>query len=285
MMRRGDDKIIVATDQDGHGIYFSVRDDKDNGSIVDFVQHRQGKNIGQVRKELRPWIGSASSSYRPQRRPESERPRKPEASTADRQRVLAAWMRMKPAAKHPYLMRERKLSAAILADARFSNQIRVDARGNAVFPHFDRNGVTGFELKNKGFTGFARGGEKSFWHSSNFDRAPRVVVVESAIDGMSHAQIKRDRDAAYISTGGTMSDKQRQLLREHLASAKARGAEIILATDNDDGGNKLAAEISRLIPDAHMTRAFPKDVKDWNDMLKKQAEHEKSKWNGPCYHM
>lgn len=285
VMRRGDDKIIIATDQDGHGVYFSVRDDKDNGSIIDFVQRRQGKNIGQVRKELRPWIGNASSSYRPLRRPEAERPRKPEASTADRQRVLAAWMRMQPAGKHPYLMRDRKLSATTLGDPRFAGLIRIDARGNAVFPHFDRNGLAGYELKNKGFTGFARGGEKAFWHSSNIDHAPRVVVVESAIDAMSHAQLKRDREAAYISTGGSMSDKQHQLLREQLAAAKERGAEIILATDNDEGGNKLAAEISRLIPDAHMTRELPQGEKDWNDMLKKQAEHEKSRWNGPSYHM
>ena len=57
VMRSGGDKIIVATDTDGHGIYFSVRDDADHGSIIDFVQKRQGLNLGQVRKELRPWIG------------------------------------------------------------------------------------------------------------------------------------------------------------------------------------------------------------------------------------
>ena len=37
MQRETDnDKIIVATGTDGHGIYFSVRDDADNGSIIDF---------------------------------------------------------------------------------------------------------------------------------------------------------------------------------------------------------------------------------------------------------
>lgn len=285
VMRRGDDKIIVATDADGHGIYFSVHDDRDNGTIIDFAQRRQGKNLGQVRKELRPWIGSASSSYRPQRRTQAERPKKPAPSNHDRQKIFASWLQMQPAGKHQYLMRERKLSATILADARFASQIRIDDRRNTVFPHFDHDGLTGYELKNKGFTGFARGGEKAVWHSSNLDHAPRVVVVESAIDAMSHAQLKRDREAAYISTGGAMSDKQRQLLREHLAAAKDRGAEIILATDNDEGGNKLATEISHLIPDAPMTRVLPTDGKDWNDMLQKQVDHEKSRWNGPSYHM
>ena len=54
------DKLIIATAEDGHGIYFSVRDDADNGSIIDFVQRLQGLNLGQVRKELRPWIGVSS---------------------------------------------------------------------------------------------------------------------------------------------------------------------------------------------------------------------------------
>ena len=33
----GGDKIVIAQDEDQHWIYFSVRDDSDNGSIIDFV--------------------------------------------------------------------------------------------------------------------------------------------------------------------------------------------------------------------------------------------------------
>src|SRR4051812_14489178 len=51
------DKVVLARDVDGHWIYFSVHNDADNGSIVDFVQNRQGGSLGDVRKELRPWIG------------------------------------------------------------------------------------------------------------------------------------------------------------------------------------------------------------------------------------
>ena len=47
------DKIIVKTDQGGHGVYFSVRDDNDNGTIIDFVKRRKGFSLGQIRKELR----------------------------------------------------------------------------------------------------------------------------------------------------------------------------------------------------------------------------------------
>lgn len=158
VLRAGDDKIVVATDSDGHGIYFSVRDPSDHGTIIDFVQKRQGLSLGQARKVLRPWIGGDASSICLvlQRKPAADRPRKPAPSSADRQQVLAVWMRMQPTeGRHPYLERERQLAPATLADPRFRGMVRIDDRGNAVFPHFDQDGLAGYELKNAGFPGSA----------------------------------------------------------------------------------------------------------------------------------
>ena len=50
------DKILVVTDTSDRGLYFSLLDDRDKGTIIDFVQHRRDLNLGQVRKELRPWL-------------------------------------------------------------------------------------------------------------------------------------------------------------------------------------------------------------------------------------
>src|SRR5215813_8002489 len=57
VLRRGGDKIVVKRNNNGHYIYFSVRDDRDNGTIIDFAQRRIGASLGQVRQTLRPWIG------------------------------------------------------------------------------------------------------------------------------------------------------------------------------------------------------------------------------------
>ena len=278
VMRQGEDKIVVATSQDGHGIYFSVRDGTDHGSIIDFVQRRQGLNLGQVRQALRPWLAPSSSSYRPtvERKPEAERARKPAPSTADRQQVLAVWMTLQPAqGRHPYLENERGLSPATLADPRFIGMVRQDAKGNAAFPHYDKLGLAGYELKNKGFTGFSKHGSKAIWHSANLATAPRVVIVESAIDAMSHAQLtgESEKDIAYLSTGGSMSAHQRELVRGVLAKAAGRGAEIVLAADRDEAGQKLMQEVARLAPEG--TRLFsqePSHGKDWNEQLQ---EHER----------
>jgi len=43
------DKIIIAR-QAENWVYFSVRDDDDNGSIIDFVMRRQAGGMGQARR-------------------------------------------------------------------------------------------------------------------------------------------------------------------------------------------------------------------------------------------
>jgi len=258
MRRESDnDKIIIATDTDGHGVYFSVRDDADNGSIIDFVQSRQRLNLGQVRKELRPWVGVAPV-------PLPERICKPEPTSSDRRAVIGAFAQAQPqpAGGHPYLL-SRSVSADTLADSRFAGMIRQDSRGNAVFPHYDSAGLSGYELKNEGFTGFSRGGEKRIWHSANIDEAMRVVVVESAIDALSHAQISGDPDAAYISVGGHPSPEQWVVLEAILLDKNKQGAALVVGTDADAAGDKLAEQIAALLP---VERERPQ-AGDWNEQL------------------
>lgn len=86
------DKIVVVTGQNGHGIYFSVRDDRDSGSIIDFVQKRVGASLGQTRKALRPWIDGTGS---PPQRPRQPEP-KPVPTSKDRQQVILAYAKTEP---------------------------------------------------------------------------------------------------------------------------------------------------------------------------------------------
>ena len=54
------DKIVVRKASDGHWTYFSIRDDRDHGTIVDFVKARgRHSSLGDVREELRQWLGIA----------------------------------------------------------------------------------------------------------------------------------------------------------------------------------------------------------------------------------
>src|SRR5580658_2007402 len=156
MRHANGDKIIVKADADGHYVYFSVRDDRDHGSIIDFIANRRKLNLGAIRKELRAWTGqpaTALPSYPPLVK-----------TGRDRVKVERTFAQMNDAPSHPYLENARKLPAALLQSERFSGRIRID-RGNAVFPHFDERGLCGYEIKNSGFTSFASGGTKGLWLS------------------------------------------------------------------------------------------------------------------------
>ena len=141
VLRRGGDKIVVKRNHNGHYVFFSVRDDSDHGTIIDFLQRRRHLTLGAVRQTLRPWIG----------RPAAALPWLPklEPTGPDRMRVEREYQRMRDAPRHPYLEYDRCLPAALLMAPRFAGRVRIDRRGNAVFPHFDGAGLCGYEIQNQ----------------------------------------------------------------------------------------------------------------------------------------
>lgn len=269
IMRRGPqktgEKIGVAIDTDGHWVYSDLRNGK-GGSIIDFVQHTQNLNLGQVRKELRSAAGIINEI------PVAERPKKPERSTANRQTVFHAYIKTRPLnGRHDYLQNERGIDADILRDLRFDKMIKVDDRGNAIFPHFDEKGLSGYEIRGHGYKGFSKNGEKSIWCSANVRTAKEVIFVEGAINALSHAQLNRNPDAAYVSIGGQMSDSQKEIVAYAMSRAHERGAALVLATDADDAGEKHAQALRSLAPEAAtLYRESPQADSDWNEQLVQQ---------------
>ena len=257
VMRHADgDKIVVATGEDGHAVFFSVHADA-SGSVIDFVMHRQGGNLGHARKTLRAYSPSSFPTAPVQSIP------KPRPIPRDRAALMAAWHRMRPYAGG--YLESRGLTAATVNGA--ADRIRTDERGNTVFRHDDREGLTGWEVKNQGFTGFAAGGRKALFALRAGvppkSEPPRVAVAESALDILSFYQAN-PAPALLLSFGGGLSPEQETLLRQVLTQYPA--AEIVTATDADAQGDRYAALIEAMRPDA--VRARPPKGKDWNDALR-----------------
>jgi hypothetical protein len=269
VLRRGADKIVVKRNHNGHYVFFSVRDEWDNGAVVDFLQRRRNLNLGAVRQVLRPWIGRSVTS-----------PQFPalEPASTNRMRVECAYRRMANALRYPYLERERCVPAAVLLSPRFEGRIRIDSRGNTVFPHFDAAGLCGYEIKNRGFTGFAAGGQKGLWFSHTRSEDARLVLAESAIDALSHGTLFPDAEdrTRYASLGGKPSLRQQGLVQATIARLP-EGAEIVAAFDADEEGRKLVevigdavtrvartAERTDLIFKAHLA---VNEGEDWNLVL------------------
>jgi hypothetical protein len=260
-----DDKVVIMRGMDGHYVYFSVRDDRDNGTIIDFVQFRQGLSLGAVRKELRPWIGQPPVPV-----PVFEVLHKVEKN---RMKVGMEWEKMREAVDgHPYLERERALPRSLLTSERFAGCIRIDGYGNAVFPHFDAEGLSGYEMRNVRFQGFASGGAKALWFSHEIPDDTRLVFCESAIDALSHATLFPAAYTRYASIGGKPNPEQPELIR----SASARmphGADVVAAMDADADGRKLAEVVRQAVAltgrsDLHFVMQEPEGAKDWNDLLR-----------------
>src|ERR1039457_6979398 len=139
VLRSGGDKIVVKRNGNGHYVFFSVRDDSDHGTVIDFLQRREDLSLGAVRQILRQWIGRLAIPQFP----------KLEPTSPDRMRVESEYRRMANALRHPYLEHNRRLPAGLLSSPRFAGRVRIDCRGNAVFPHFDIAGLCGYEIKNR----------------------------------------------------------------------------------------------------------------------------------------
>jgi hypothetical protein len=279
-----DDKIIVGKGADGHWQYFSVRDRDDNGSIIDFVQNRAGGRVacpvGAVRKELREW----THTERP--RPEFARTTV-QPATKSRAAVALEVACSKLLATHPYL-EARGLSPETLSNSRFHGTWRQSAgpHGNVIFLHHDNEGLSGFEVKNSGFTGFARGGDKGLWSSKGTCVDNRLVIAESAIDALSYHQVNPHPKTRYVSFGGGQNPRQAALLESAISWMPA-GSTIVAATDKDKAGIDFARQIYELCaehPHCTFERHAPKLGKDWNDHLQALRSPTRSSTREPNKH-
>ena len=184
----------------------------------------------------------------------------------------AEYAKMRDARRHPYLENERGIPCELLGHPRFLGRTRTDRHGAAIFPHFDADGLCGYEIKNKGFTGFASGGTKGLWssHAEAGDnracsaRAPLMHCLTRCCPRMSARAARR--------SASKPSPLQPELIRATVAVMPASST-VIAAMDADADGRKLAEVVHEALrragrADLRFEMQEPKGVKDWNDELR-----------------
>ncbi|WP_287223256.1 toprim domain-containing protein [Prosthecochloris sp.] len=178
-----------------------------------------------------------------------------------------AFRRTWPVSSSSYL-EERGITAATLRDFRFRGRVRTDRKGNVVFLYYDRQGLCGFEMKNRGYTGFSKHGAKGLWTSRAVPSDNRLVLAESPIDALSYHQLHGDARTRYISMGGQYREEQKEMVVSAMKHMSA-GSTVLMAFDNDTQGRVFADEFTRLAPEhVGVIRALPETRKDWNDQLR-----------------
>lgn len=98
----------------------------------------------------------------------------------------------------------------------------------------------------------------------------KIVVTESPIDALSHKQIHNEpAGTMYLSTCGSLTGKIKGELRNVFAATKEHDLSIVLAFDNDKPGKQMQKEISSMAHGqlAKTQVSVPMQGKDWNQLL------------------
>ena len=260
--RRDHDKLLVWVGlEDGHDVFRNERT-LQGGSVLDFVMMEEGCSLGRARLTLRRYLGvNASSPSRPSVKPTLTP--SVQGNEGYRKKSLAVWNSAHWEPEPAYLL-GRGLSSLTMTRPCFVDTFRQDKKGNVIFPHHDREGMCGYEIRNTSLKTFGSGTKKGLWYSKNCVSALSIVICESSIDCLSYHQL-HGGDAGYVSLGGAIGSRQRDLLTGLFAKAQRRSARVIVATDNDASGEQYFEQLQLLSPFA-LERQTPSG-KDWNDDL------------------
>lgn len=261
VLRYGSEKVIVHKASNGHYIYSD--NNGSGGTIIDFVKSRKGLDLQGVRSELSMYEPSLklNSNKRVELREHNTFIKATEHS-AELIKQKTAQLTAPNSTALVYI-NKRGLSAN-------DYDFKVDEKGNLAFSYIDRTGaVCGYELKNSGFTGQAKGGIKGLFVVNPDNYFKEIVVCESAIDAISKQKLdamsQKEKGRLYVATGGAFSD---DVLTHINALAEEHDAKVVSAFDRDEAGKKLTKQLEpEKIETPHL--------KDWNEQLVKTIEYER----------
>ena len=268
-MRKDSDKVIISK-RGNLWVYFSVTDDNDNGTIIDFAEKRTHKSIGEIGRDLQNWIGGSVSL------PNAKNyVREVASQDYDPARIEGIFKSLKPVDKHRYLA-SRGLTDNLLIDRRFTGRIFADRYQNAVFPHFKGGQVCGLELKNHDKALFVRGSEKTLWRSYVFKDDNTLILAEAVIDALSYHALYRREKAVYAATGGGLSLEQGEIITAFIRDFDTLEY-IIIIPDHDQGGDKFEKRILEAVEASGFeglceTHRPCLVGQDWNDVYRDTLE-------------
>ena len=272
VLKSGGDVIIVSRNSNGHYVYFNANNNRDSGTIIDFIQNRTGKNLGQVRKLLRQYL---QSSNRIQLEISNTNEIKEYYKTLDKFANL--WEEIKKTdTKKEFFRYSEEDIRGISKDTLFKvkNLVFDSEKWLFYLPVFNQNGICGLytldkQMKNKSFV---KGSIKGIWADRTLDKSiTKIIITESPVDSLSAIELKRgdeDEDTTlHIATLGRMGQEAKETLKKVFRYLP--NAELIIATDQDQAGEDIAREIAELAREAGLNNVnlLTFKAKDLNEYL------------------
>ncbi|MCC2548503.1 toprim domain-containing protein [Hymenobacter sp. BT175] len=256
-----DGEVLIVTRKDDHQVYLNTGDDRDKGSIIDFAKTRggdgHGLNLGQVRQQLREYLNDGPAPTRiyappvdvsrlnalPVGDPDHERQQQEDRKT----RLIAEVLGVNKELTDRTYLHSRGITDSTIESPAFQGRIftaQQNEHKNTAFPLYNEQGLASVEQKNEHYKNLLPLPKNGIWvsHPTQGKDTPveRVVVSESAIDSLSHYQLKHEQDpknTIYIATSGTPTEAQVALIQRVID--KQEPQEVVLANDRDAGGRQF----------------------------------------------
>jgi hypothetical protein len=277
----GLDQVIIYKAPSGDYLYFNRADDRDKGSVIDFLKHRienpridgitaaPGKNI---------WASVIENAKRYLNLPAAERSISPqlqermEPVLRDEKYVPEFLQKTLPLTDTAYL-NNRGITDDTVNSVYFTGRILnhvhegIGKGGqpykfvNTAFPQLYKDGIVGLEIKANGFRGQAADSLNSaaLWLSNTTTKTTTLVVAESAIDALSHYQLKQPTNSLYASTSGQLTDNKVTEIKRLIENQALKT--VKLAFDNNLEGHlfdtKLLAGLARPATPMSIARTTP----------------------------
>ncbi|WP_324680169.1 toprim domain-containing protein [Hymenobacter sp. GOD-10R] len=224
------DQVIIYKAPSGDFLYFNRADDRDKGSVIDFLKFRlenpridgitavPGKNIWtSVIENARRFL---SVTVPP--RQESSTLQKAIEPVQRGDQFIPDFLLATTTLTDTRYLNSRGISNETLTNACFSSRILNHIREgktkdgqdykfvNTAFPQLYKDKIVGLEIKANGFRGQAADSLSSsaLWLSNSGNKTHTLIVSESAIDSLSHYQLKQPNNTMYASTAGFLTDNK-----------------------------------------------------------------------------
>ncbi|MET4109026.1 toprim domain-containing protein [Hymenobacter sp. UYP22] len=256
-----DGEVLIVTRKDDHQVYLNTGDDRDKGSVIDFAKTRggdgHGLNLGQVRQQLREYLNDGPAPTRayapaadvtrlnalPVGNPDHER----QAEEDRRTRLISEVLGVKRELTDRTYLHGRGIEDQTIDSPAFQGRIftaQQNEHKNTAFPLYNAEGLVSVEQKNEHYKNLLPLPKNGIWVSHPTEgkgtQVERIIVSESAIDSLSHHQLKSGQDqknTIYIATSGTPTEAQVALIQRVIDKQEPR--EVVLANDRDAGGRQF----------------------------------------------
>ena len=273
----GERIIIINPTSSANQGYFNPQDDKDKGTLIDFVKNRLGSifayesgnsEISNVNKVLYSYLKLDA----PEKRINQAIINKIKDNRIIKDFVIPDGITSLQA---PEYLFSRHLAASVINDELFKGKIfnvKIGNYSNNIgFPYYDVAGaIIGYEIRNKDYKHVVDGSNRSagVWHSNIPTITEQIVLTESPIDALSYYQLKGKKNTLFVSFGGSVADEQVATV----AGIKSRinlsnNFDYVSAVDNDKAGDRYTDKFKNyfkedVVVDKPVNSDFNKDLEE-----------------------